>query len=232
MSGLTKFEKQQIEEGEKHPVYIYNVSSIDEWPRFQGQLGTLTIQKCAAGEKVSKPLIIPGCIPRRYDAGFGRYKWFLDAGMDVAEDICGCSKEYPAESSNNNLTNFGVFITTEAFEDISEKQQADLLSVAHAKYEEKLRVRVLEADNFHMQNHGNWIVRIHHQALSALNDLLEQRGMEREKRPWATVDYGTKRKTVDCPFCGSPNKPDVPKCANCHEVIDSELYEKLKKGKK
>jgi hypothetical protein len=234
MDGLTKFERRAIEEGEENPIYIYNVSTIDEWARFQGQLGTLTIPKCEPGKQVSKPLIIPGCIPRRYDAGFGRYKWFLDTGMDVAQDICGCSKEYPAETANNNLTNFGVFITTKLWEELSEKQQKQLLygtpdePGAVSKYEEKLRQRVLEADNFHIQNHSNWVVKIHHQALAALNDILEQRGMEREKRPWATVDYGTKKKTVDCPYCGSPNKPDVPKCANCHEIIDQALYKKLK----
>src|ERR1700722_8901337 len=90
---LTRFQQKQIQEAK--PVYIYNVSTIHRWERFQGQLGTVVIPKCEEGQKVSKPYIVKGVIARWYDKGLGRKEAFLEEGIEVAEDICGCSREYP-----------------------------------------------------------------------------------------------------------------------------------------
>jgi hypothetical protein len=117
---LTKAQQRQVNESK--PVYIYNVSTIHRWDRFQGQLGTLTIPKREPGEVVSKPLVIPGAVARFYDKGFGKMEAFIDEGMDVAEDICGCSTQYPAESSSNNLTKYGVFLLVRPFEELAEKR--------------------------------------------------------------------------------------------------------------
>ena len=110
-------------QAEAKPVYIYNVSTIHRWERFQGQLGTVVIPKCEEGERVSKPYKVAGKIFRWYDKGLGRKEAFEEEGLDVAEDICGSSKEYPVESLNNNLTTFGVFITHALLEDLPKKSR-------------------------------------------------------------------------------------------------------------
>lgn len=220
---LTKFQQKQIDDAS--PIYIYNVSPIHEWPRFQGQLGTLTIRKKPADAELSEPLIVPGIVPRRFDKGLGRQEWFLDSGMEVAEDICGCSKEYPAESANNNLLNFGVFITTEPFAELTKKEQEKILDAANLKLDAKLRQLILEADQFASQKHENWIADIHRAALQALNEMTDGQ----EERPWAPIR--TTKRNVACQFCGVNNKAGVAKCANCHEIIDHELYERLTKKK-
>lgn len=226
---LTKYQQRQIDEAK--PFYIYNVSTIHEWPKFQGQLGTLVIPKCKSGEEVSTPLRIPGAVARWYDKGLGRKEVFIEDGREIAEDICGCSKEYPAESSNNNLTNFGVFITDRLFEELPKKEQEKILGEAQEKFILKLRELMLEADNYHSaEATKRFVGKIHVAALEAFNEIT---GSE-ERRPWAMVK-GSKQTavktvpTADCPFCGHPNKAGVPKCANCKDVINKEAYEALKK---
>jgi hypothetical protein len=224
---LTKYQQRQINDSE--PFYIYNVSPIHEWPKFQGQLGTLTIRKRAAKEQVSEPLIIPGAIARWFDKGLGRKEVFIEDGREVAEDICGCSKEYPAESANNNLTNFGVFILDKPFEELEEEERATVLFEANAKLIAKLRGLMLEADNYHIgtPQQRAWISPIHHAAMHAFNDLTGSN----EKRPWATIGASVSAQKASCQFCGSVVNLGVVKCPSCNEVIDAEGYAALKKKK-
>jgi hypothetical protein len=223
---LTRFQQKQISEAK--PVYIYNVSTIHKWERFQGQLGTVVIPKCDEGERVSKPYIVKGVIARWYDKGLGRKEAFLEEGLEVAEDIVGCSKEYPVENLNNNLMTFGVFITRKPFEELSQREQDRVLEEATEKYINKLRDIILQADGLYAgdDNSKKGIGSIHREALRAFNQIEGSK----EDRPWAPVRHAAK--SVDCPFCGISNKPHVAKCANCHEIINQELYDKLKKAVK
>lgn len=250
---MTEFEQRQMDEGAKSPVYIYNVSKIHQHDQNHGgQLGTVRIAKCEPGKQVSEPAIINGVVARRYDAGFGKRRWMLEDGMDIAMDLCQCNPKYPSENSRNNLLNYGVFITRAPFEELVEKregetdpqyqrrlekEQTKILAAPIAAYEKKLRSLVLEADRFHSSPKADgapdpkiYIVNIHLDALNALNEILVTRGQAEEKRPWAPVGYKGGLAQKDCKFCGRPMPSDKPKCPTCGEIVDQELYDKMKKG--
>lgn len=218
---MNKFQRQISEQAK--PIYIYNVSPIHEWAKPQGQLGTVMIQKREKGQLVSKPYIVPGVVNRWYDKGLGRKELFQESGIDVAQDICGCSTEYPVENSNNNLMNFGVFITDRPFEELPKKKQEELLDAANERLRAKLAAIVLEADQYWAgptQQKG-WIAKIHREALTALNEM----DGTKEDRPWAPIRHAEKKD--DCKFCGSAIKPGVVVCPNCRNVLDEERYAKM-----
>jgi hypothetical protein len=112
------------------PIYIYNVSPIHRWERFQGQLGTVTIMAKPDNVRVSPPCIVMGVIARRYDKGLNRKEWMLEPGLDIAEDIVGCSSTYPVDSPHNNLVNYGCFITTTPIFKLRKEEKDNILSRA------------------------------------------------------------------------------------------------------
>lgn len=219
---LTKFQQQQIAEAK--PVFIYNVSPIHEWRKPQGQLGTVVIPKREKGERVSKPYSLRGAVPRWYDKGLGRKEVFIESGIEIAEDICGCSQEFPVDTPNNNLTNFGVFITLQPFDELPKKEQDKLLDDANAKLMICLRKLVLEADLLHPAT-PKWVGQIHRDALNALNELEGTK----EQRPWAPISHAERGE--DCKFCGSKVKIGIVVCPTCRNVLDEEKYAKMQ-GKK
>lgn len=250
---MSEFEARQVDEGAKNPIHIYNVSKIDQHDQNHGgQLGTKRIERCESGQQVSKPTLVDGVVARRYDAGFGKRRWMLEDGMDIAMDLCGCNPKYPSENANNNLLNYGVFISRRPFEELVErregetdpqyqrrleKEQTKILVAPMAAYEKKLRSRILEADRYHSTPKADgspdpktFIVQIHLDALNALNEMIVTRGQAEETRPWAPVGYKTGASQKDCRFCGRLMPFDKPKCPTCGEIVDQELYDKMKKG--
>lgn len=232
---LTPFEQKQVEAGLKKPIYIYNVSSVHQWARFQGQLGTLTIKKRIPPAVVSEPLVIPGVVARRYDHGLGRFDVMLEEGQDIAEDVCGCSSSFPSENQANNLLLYGVFIVgnehgNRPFEELGKRTQEELLDGAYKRLRAKLSSMVLQADQWWEgipePRYKALIGTVHRDALRALNEMTGAT----DSRPWSTINYS--KTTEQCPFCGTQNVPGVALCLNCKEVINRELYEKLKGGKK
>ena len=218
-TGLTKLQRELTEKAGK--VYIYNVSTIHEWHKPQGQLGTVIIPKCEKGKRVSKPYVLPGIINRWYDKGLGRKENFQESGLEVAQDICHCHPEYPAESANNNLTNFGVFITEKSLEELPQKKQDELIEAAHEKMVKKLQEMILEADLFHQGGNPKWVGQIHRDALQAFNEITGAK----EERPWAPIRYA--QKAEDCRFCGSTVKPGVVVCPTCRNVLDESKYKQM-----
>lgn len=237
--SMTNFERKLVEEGKEKPIYIYNVSTIHEHQQNHGgQLGTVVIRKREYGAQVSEPTIIPGVVPRRYDSGFGKLKWMIEDGLDIAMDLCGCDPKYPSpENTNRDLTKFGVFLIRKPFESLTKSEQAKVLAEANKHYERKLRALVLQADHYHTAptvdniDPKSFISPIHHDGLSALNEILRSRGQAEETRQWAGVAYRVAQAAMkDCTFCGKPMPADKPKCPNCHEVVDQAQYDKLKKA--
>jgi len=222
-TGLTKLQKDLTEKAGK--VYIYNVSTIHEWVKPQGQLGTVIIQKCEKGKRVSKPYVLNGIINRWYDKGLGRKEIFQESGIEIAEDICCCSKEFPSENANNNLTNFGVFITERPLDELPRKEQDELIEAAREKMLKKLQDMILEADLFHQGGNQKWVGQIHRDALQAFNEITGAK----EERPWAPIRYVAQ--SEDCKFCGSKVKAGVVVCPTCRNVLDEKEYEK-RGGKK
>ena len=218
--GLTRTDKKLMAEGGV-TTYLYNVSPIFSWPRqIQGR-SSLIIPKRAKDGLVSVAVEIPPYIVRDFDKGNSTRQQMLEDGTVIAEDMLGCSKEYPG-LERNNLTNYGCFMTTKPLQDLPENEQVELLDEANRKHDEMCHQMVLEADGLHGAGHGAWITEMFR--LCALH--------VKEDRPWVSK-RGKSAPTSECEFCGYENKRGIAKCSNCKEVIDEELYAALKaKSKK
>lgn len=221
---MSSFERRAVEEGSKKPFYIYSVNPVHEWPIQHGQLGTVLIRKRPADKKLSEPTVIAGVIARQYDKGLGKKEWFLEEGVEIVEDLLGCSVKYPAPTQNNNLTTFGVFYTEVPFEDLQLSEQKTLLADANEKMVRKLQMTILEADRFHAEGHGNWIAQIHRDSLHFLNEVTGAK----EERPWAPIRITAGK--VECLECGHMNKPHVRICYNCKAPLETSAP-KSKKAK-
>lgn len=220
IESLNAFDRKALEEGEKHPIFIYNVSSVWEHPKFQGQLGTIRIERKKPGERVSKPVEIPGVVVRFYDHGLGRKDKFLETGLEIAQDICGCHPLYPAENPSSNLTNYGVFITEKPLEEYEPEEQEALLSEANRKHDIQVRSGVLEADQRWASNDPvsrKAIVEIHHLQLAYLG----------ETRAWSHARGTTE--TSKCPYCRKAVEEGTVKCPHCSEIVDKKRYKEMKK---
>jgi hypothetical protein len=218
MTPLTKLQRELTEKAGK--VYIYNVSPIHEWQKPQGQLGTVIIPKCEKGKRISRPYMLNGIVNRWYDKGLGRKENFQESGLDIAHDICGCSPEFPADNADNNLVNYGVFITEKPFEELPKKEQEEVYEAAHAKMLTKLQDLILRGDLLHQTN-PKWVGQIHRDALQAWNDIMGSK----EERPWAPIRHT--QTLDDCKFCGTKIKPGIVVCPNCRQVLDDEKFAKL-----
>lgn len=232
---LSPFEERELARGAENPFYIYNVSPIHDWPRFQGQLGTLLIQKAPwkfdgpLVGRVSSPVIIPGTVCRTYDAGDRKLKPFIEGGLEVVEDILNCSAKYPASDKNSNLTLWGCFFTTDYFGNLKAKQQEGLFDNGFAACETKARDLIQRADTVWAGDpKGREWIKQTPLCLDALRFISELDG-EEVKREWAPTS--SRKKYKNCKFCQSRNAPEAVVCANCKEVIDQAGYDKLKAAK-
>jgi hypothetical protein len=249
---LTPFERKNIEEGRLNPIYLYNVSPIHEWPRPQGQLGTITIPKRKWNEQVSVPALIPGVIVRWVRKGITSEEPFIEGGMDIAEDICGCSPRYDITHPNSNLTRYGVFISTRPFDVeylpdekrrklgaaskvageqllqeflVPQHKQKEMIAEATVKLVDELQARILEADNWYQGSpeQRRYISQLHRDCLRAFNEITNKK----ESRPWATITMGDTMET--CKWCGNVQKPGLPLCANCKNIINKAAHDAVKK---
>ncbi len=251
---LTPFEAKILLDGEENPFYIYNVSPIHEWKRGQAQLGTIVIQKRKWEEVVSIPTVIKGATCTFVKNGLTAEEPFIEGGLEKAEDIVGCSPRADGTHPSSNLTNYGVFISTKPFDQsnlpeqklqrirlatgdakeqllgewvVPKHQQKSMIGEATAKLIGDLKQRILEADNWHMGGPGQraYIGDWHRECLKALNFITGKK----EARPWASIM--TDDALESCQFCGHTQKPGLPLCANCKNVINQAAYDKLTKKK-
>lgn len=228
---LSPYELREIERGIREPYYIYNVSMLHEWPRNQGQY-KVTIEKAPwkfdgpLVGRISSPVIIPGSVCRMYDSGDRKLKPFIEGGLEVVEDIVGCSEKYPPQDPNANLKKFGVFFTTDYFGNLKAKVQEELFENSWAPFEAVCRKLVQQAVQYHAGDPKQraFIMPIHLQAKKVLDEL----DGEDVKYEWAPTST---KKFKLCQFCGARNAPESVKCMTCQEITDKAGYEKLKAGK-
>ena len=250
---LTPFEAKQLSDGEENPVYIYNTSPIHRWSRPQGQLGTIVISPRKWDAVVSDPAIVKGAVVRWYKSGLGAEQPFIEGGLEIAQDVCGMTGGPSTEVThlNTNLERYGVFLSAKPFEaehlpeskrrrlaqadkDAGRKlleeylvpklEQKRLISEAQQHLIVDLQSRILEADNWHMGGieQRKFIGAWHRDCLKAFNYITGKK----ESRPWASIILDDALEA--CIFCGNMNKQGLPKCPNCHEIINQAAYERLK----
>lgn len=204
---------QEISEARK--VYIFNVGP---WQHIQymGSLGRKIVPACPEGQKYSEPLVIPGIVEELYPDTEKSMKRIHHDGLKFAEAIVGIG---PHMLPGNSLTRVGVAICKQwppkkeeiaaAWNALAEGELADLIREANSAaatgpkaMEETISPR-------------------HYMAARLLNKGVAD-------CPWIGRATET-RARVECKFCGEPMKTGIPRCPNCKEIVDQELYDKLSK---
>jgi hypothetical protein len=223
VQGLSKMDRRIVRAGGPS-IFIYNVSTVFDWKRpIQGRSRAF-IPKCKAGELVSEALEIPPFVVRDFDKGNRNRSQLPEEGKDIAEDILGCSTEYPGLPVNN-LTNYGCFyLVGKRFEELPEKERQKILDEANDKHDNMCRTKVLEGDQLHSAGHSHWLTEMYR--LCALHLQIRFK-RENWARDWVARRGGSTVETEDCVFCGYSNKRGVVKCQNCHEILSQEAYDKL-----
>jgi hypothetical protein len=232
---LKKADRRLLNSGEPS-VYIYGVAPfmVGTAKSAGRTYGMLPKRDKDPASKVSKPLEIPGALVRDYDAGNRFRQTYTELGVDIAEDILNCSKEMPG-LPRNDLTGWGFFyLIGKLFEDLKEDEQIKILDEAYQKLEEKCRLKVAEADQWaDNEITRRWITESYRQAAIWL---AEERGdKEIYSRNWVRSRGRTViSKVEECKWCGVENKPGLPVCPNCKNILNQERYDELSapKGKK
>ena len=131
----------------------------------------------------------------------------------------------------SNLTNWGIFILEERFEKLLVKQQTEIANQAKDKLLATCQVFIQQADQFWdgvpAPMYKGLIGPGHRNCLATYNELT---GSKVQKAWAASVASSTSQE--ECPWCGGSNKPGVAVCFNCKEVLNQELYDRLKGIKK
>lgn len=228
---LSPYEQREIDRGIKEPFFIYNVSPIHEWPRNQGEYKVVIAKAPWKFDgpyvgRISAPIIIPGSVCRMYDSGDRKLKPFIEGGLEVVEDIVGCSEKYPPQDPNANLKRFGVFFCTDYFGKLKAKEQEELFEPAIASFESVCRKLVQQAVQYHAGDPKQraFIMPIHLQAKKVLDEI----DGEEVRYEWAPT---SSKKFKTCQFCGARNTPESVICVTCKEITDKAGYDKLKAGK-
>jgi hypothetical protein len=154
-------------------------------------------------------------------------KVHLDDGRDFVEgDLLRCSKKYPAQDPNADLTKFGAFYLDKPFIEFKQKEQEEMFDQAFAHVERKARELIQKADQVWAGDpKGREWIRQTPLCMEALRLVSELEG-EEQRREWApTRASGKKHK--DCQFCGHRNTLASVVCANCKLVTDQAAYDKL-----
>jgi hypothetical protein len=221
--------------------YIYNVSPIFAWERRLNNFGIFRIPKAPsvgslildhktrkqrkatpediAGEyRLSEPLIINHSYVRTF-AGEGKLQPYIEFGEDIAEDICGCSKLYPAGLNfQKDLTQKGVFIVYgKPFEECTPEEQETLLAKAEMGHRDVCREKVVHGDQLYetAKTKGRGGPLEVHKLCANFLGLAD--------RPWCTDRssvYKVPISTKDCQYCYSPINAKASVCPVCKRDQD------------
>lgn len=217
------------------PCFIYNVSPIWKWERLVKGHGIFTILPRRKGEQVSVACPVPHSLTTTWDRGDRRAGSYVEDGIEIAESIVGCSKDFPTDIRHPwaNLTNFGVFITYG--EPLAEKdpvEQIDLISAAELKHSARVQEFVELGNQLYEDNaKRTWITDGHRNAAKFCIEV----GLYLEKDiPWANRSLTTaadreaaKISQQECPVCGTEFKSKACQCPNCKFITNQEQYDAL-----
>jgi hypothetical protein len=219
---LTKFERDAL----RQPVgviYVYNVSPIFKWHKDFPGLGPMNLQPRREDQRVSDPIEIIDRLVRGFDGGNGIRRLMVENPRDIVEDFLCCSPEFPGRQENN-LTRYGCFFLEDTpLDELPQDEQEKILDAAELEHRNRLHEKVGDADALQNTQFRVCIGEIHRKAALYLHKV----GDIAELPDW--VQRRSKLNTTDeCRFCGYDNKRGIPKCRNCHEVLDQEAYDRLK----
>lgn len=239
--------------------YIYNTSPVFEHQRRADGFGTFLITRApkvgskiidkdtgkerkataediAGDYRLNLPIVINHSYVRSFDAGENKRTPYVEYGMDIAQDLVGCSKRYPPDlvSTGNqwdkNLLTWGVFITYgKPFEELEPEDRAKLLETAENAHISRCIEKVNKGDILHEKfkvKGAGGPLEIHRQCALYLGETVSE---DYTDRPWVTNrgNLSTLSGKVDCEMCGSKVKATVAKCPACGFIIDPDKYERL-----
>lgn len=201
-------------------IFIFNVGP---WllKREMGSSGTAIIKPCEPGKEYSDPYIVLGVEEEPYPmdetqcrmipkSGPGNQVAGAADGIWLAKQILG---EGPQLAKAASFRPFGVFISA-----TNPPSREDLIAAREALHL-RMQELVKEANDSWAKDRdkGQVIQRDWH-----------QRAAETLKKgvaecPWMG-DRTVGAERIDCPFCGVAMANNIPKCPNCKEVVNQELY--------
>lgn len=200
---------------ERTKVFIFNVGPWSH-TQFMGSLGRYIIPACPEGKKHSEPLTIPGIVEELYPESERSMKREMSDGYYVAEQIVGIGAFHLPQ---NSLTRYGVGICRQW---PPKKEELDAAWEALKAGElNNLIVEANQAAATGPQAMEQTINERHYQAARLLKKSTAD-------CPWLVRSVQTAER-IECKFCGEPMKNNIPRCPNCKEIVNQELYDKLTK---
>lgn len=220
------------------------IVSVGPWPQVikAGTLGTKFVPACKEGEEYSDPLVLDGLTIERYPLREGKMDLLMHknaTGMNTAMQLIGVG---PHLHPMNSKIKLGLFVTkgNPNFPPLSEKDAKD-----PEKRRWWLRERFrpskeeLKKANEALNKRFNQLVQEARSAAAqgqkALEDtvrpnqhiLAAQRlGLDPQAERWMQ-NAVPEAARVKCSFCGVSMTDGVPKCPNCKEIVNQELYDEL-----
>lgn len=184
----------------KYHVYIFNIGPLKHVVE-KGSLGTFVISPCEAGQKYSKPLVLPSVVRSSYkDAATYAMKTDDVEGKYIAQDIVNpyIGGDW---SEGQDLTEKGVFWS---FNEIPTDEE---LAIAKTKMEAFFRRLLVSATELETKGQLQFITPTMRLAATYFG----------EDRAWNRI-Y---KKVGECPQCGDPMKESILK-HSCGYIPDPE----------
>lgn len=228
------------------------IVSVGPWSQVIpcGSLGTKFVPACKEGEEYSDPLVLDGLTLERYPLRENKMDILMhkDAtGWNDAHQMIGVGKHLMPSNSKVKL---GLLVT---------KGNPDLEPLSRADAEDADKVRLWLRERFRptvaeiaaahkaLNQHFNKLVNEARSAAAQGQKTAEETirpdqhiraakilGLDPQAERWmqSAVPEGQR---ITCSFCGVSTPAGYPKCLNCKEILDQELYDRKKseaKGKK
>lgn len=207
-----------------------------------GQTRKATPEDISGTYRLSEPIVINHSYIRSFPGwNEGKRVPYIEYGEDIAEDLVGCSSKYTPDlvstgtEWDKNLKTWGVFITYgKRFEELEPQEQERLYAEASQAHVQRCIEKVNKGDilfeQYKVKGRGGPL-EIHRKCALFLGEVVN---MDYLDRPWVTNrNLGMNQLTgkVDCDFCGTKIKATIAICPACKNVVNPELYEKLRKKK-
>jgi hypothetical protein len=225
------------------------IVSVGPWPQVikAGTLGTKFVPACREGEEYSDPLVLDGLTIEHYPLREGKMDMLMhkDAtGWNTAHQLIGIGAHLHPMNSKVKL---GLLVTkgNPDFPPLSEKDAKD-----PEKRRWWLRERFrptkseLKKANDALNARFNELVQNARSAAAQGQKAVEETirpnqhilaakrlGLDPRAERWMQNAVPEAARTT-CGYCGVSIPEKVAKCPNCHEIVDQELYDSLKAGKK
>lgn len=219
ITGMNKRNYEPLPKRKPSKFYhIYNISDHRMNPRIPVswiRMGNILIWAREAGERYSKPILVPEFSYYYYDAGrpdgvHSNMLYREEDGQTIVNEILGIN---PPIQPDNDITKWGVFCAA------GEVPTEAEIEAATKRMSETYQLAVLEADMMWEDplNRKN-ISNMHRRAAKYLL----------QERPWCSVP----KAMIACPGCGSPVNPIVAYHGGpngCGAIVNLEAAKTLKR---